>query len=415
MICTTLSQTKERKKVTIRASDRLDPVRSDIRGPLYEEALRMKAAGTEVLMLNTGNPGRFGFSLPESLRAALLSRLDEAVPYCDVRGMRDAREAVARYHRERGIEGASPDDVFLSNGVSEAATMLATALLGTGEELLLPSPCYSLWSNAARLADAVPVFYRCDPANGWQPDLDDIKRKIGPRTKAILVIDPNNPTGAVYGREVLEGIAALARERGLVLIADEIYDRLVLDGAPFLSLASLAPDLPCVTLNGLSKSHIVCGFRCGWMLFSGPAGVLDEVRAGVMKLAAMRLCGNVLSQLAVPAALADRAFTREMLEGRLRGQRDVFCRALDGIDGVSYVKNRAAFYLFPGLERERFSFASAEEFALSFLREERVLVIPGSGFDWTEDLRFRVVMLPEAPVLRDAADALGRFLSRHRR
>ncbi len=403
--------------MNIPSSGRLRPIRSDIRGPLYEEALRMKAAGTEVLMLNTGNPGRFGFSLPESLRGALLSRLDEAIPYCDVRGMRDAREAVARYHRENGIPDVSPDGVFLCNGVSEAASILTAALLDSGEELLLPSPCYSLWSNCARLADGVPVFYRCDPENGWQPDLADLEKKITKRTKAILVINPNNPTGAVYGKEILSGIAALARRRGLVLIADEIYDRLVMDDTPFFSLAALAPDLPCVTLGGLSKSHIVCGFRCGWMTFSGPAGVLDEVRAGAMKLASMRLCGNTLSQLVLPAALADPDYTREMIlpGGRLRRQRDGFCRALDGIEGLSYVKNRAAFYLFPGLERERFSFASAEEFALSFLREERVLVIPGGGFDWTEDLRFRVVMLPEADVLCEAAAALKRFLARHER
>ncbi|MBR6236690.1 MAG: aminotransferase class I/II-fold pyridoxal phosphate-dependent enzyme [Firmicutes bacterium] len=397
-------------------SDRLEHVHSDIRGPLYEEALRMEAAGTSVLKLNTGNPGRFGFTLPNSVRQALALHIDEAVPYCDVRGMSAARNVICTYHIGRGLQGIMPDDVFICNGVSEAASMLMDALIGTGDEVLLPSPCYSLWSNNTYLSGGKAVFYRCDPANNWNPDLDDIKSKITARTKAILVINPNNPTGAVYSREILVEIADIARKNHLVLLADEIYDRLVMDGLRCESLGAIAPDVPCVTFNGLSKSHIICGFRCGWMVFSGPKGELDEVKNGVMKLASMRLCGNALTQLVIPAALVDSESTREMLlpGGRLFEQRKATCEGLDKIDGVSYIENKAAFYLFPALDKSKFDFKDAEDFAMKFLHESHVLVIPGNGFDWTEDLRFRIVMLPQPEVLTKAMDDLKYFLSRHR-
>ena len=397
-------------------SDRLEHVHSDIRGPLYEEALRMEAAGTSVLKLNTGNPGRFGFTLPNSVRQALALHIDEAVPYCDVRGMSAARNVICTYHIGRGLQGIMPNDVFICNGVSEAASMLMDALIGTGDEVLLPSPCYSLWSNNTYLSGGKAVFYRCDPANNWNPDLDDIKSKITARTKAILVINPNNPTGAVYSREILVEIADIARKNHLVLLADEIYDRLVMDGLRCESLGAIAPDVPCVTFNGLSKSHIICGFRCGWMVFSGPKGELDEVKNGVMKLASMRLCGNALTQLVIPAALVDSESTREMLlpGGRLFEQRKATCEGLDKIDGVSYIENKAAFYLFPALDKSKFDFKDAEDFAMKFLHESHVLVIPGNGFDWTEDLRFRIVMLPQPEVLTKAMDDLKYFLSRHR-
>ncbi len=400
---------------TIPVAARLEQVHSDIRGPLYQEALRMEAEGQKVLKLNTGNPGRFGFALPESVRGALLANLDEAVPYCDVRGMADARRAICDYHTGRGLQGVQPDDIYICNGVSEAASMLIAALLGTGEELLVPSPCYSLWSNNAHLHGGVPVFYRCDPANGWAPDVEDIRTKITDKTRAILIINPNNPTGAVYPTDVLLAIAELARSHKLAVISDEIYDRLVLDDVDIPSFGALAPDLPCITLNGLSKSHIVCGFRCGWMTFSGPG--LEEVKQGVMKMAAMRLCGNALTQLVIPAAMADSASTNEMLVpgGSLYERRRAVTEALDAIDGVSYVSNAAAFYLFPSIDAGKFDFADDKDFAMQFLHEEKVLVIPGSGFEWHEDLRFRIVMLPEPAVLADAMQKLGRFLDRHRR
>ena len=398
-------------------SDRLTHVHSDIRGPLYVEALRMQAAGTPVLKLNTGNPGSFGFRMPQSVRQALLEHVDEAVPYCDVRGMPAARKAILDYHLGRGLQGITMDDIFICNGVSEAVSMLMTALVGTDDEVLVPSPCYSLWSNNTYLGGGRPVYYRCDPKNDWNPDLEDMRSKITKHTKAVLVINPNNPTGAVYSRETLLAIAQLARENHLLLLADEIYDRLVMDDIPNYSMAALAPDLPCVTFNGLSKSHIVCGFRCGWMVFSGPKGELDEVKDGVMQLASMRLCGNALTQLVIPAALVDSESTHEMLVpgGRLFEQRKATLEALDKIDGVDYVPNHAAFYLFPRLDKSKFDFEDAHDFAMKFLHEQHVLVIPGDGFDWHEDLRFRIVMLPEPERITKAMEELCDFLDHHRR
>ena len=401
----------------IELSDRLTPVHSDIRGPLYVEALRMQAAGTPVLKLNTGNPGNFGFTLPESVRQALLEHVDEAVPYCDVRGMAAAREAILAYHQSRGLQGVTMDDIFICNGVSESVSMLMTALVGTGDEVLVPSPCYSLWSNNTYLGGGKPVHYRCDPNNDWNPDLEDIRSKITPRTKAILVINPNNPTGAVYSKQTLLDIAQMARENHLLLLADEIYDRLVLEDLPTYSIAALAPDLPCVTFNGLSKSHIICGFRCGWMVFSGPEEELTAIKHGVMQLAAMRLCGNTLTQLVIPAALSDRESTRAMMApgGRLYEQSKATVEGLRKIPGVTQVPNRAAFYLFPGLENGAFDFESDEDFAMKFLHEKHILVIPGHGFDWFEDLRFRIVMLPEPERITQAMAQLGEFLDEHRR
>lgn len=403
--------------MSISRSNRISQIHSDIRGPLYVEALRMQAAGERVLKLNTGNPASFGFTLPDSVRTALMEHVDEAVPYCDVRGMEEARAAILRYHRSRGLRDITMEDIFICNGVSEAVTMLMTALVGDGDEILVPAPCYSLWSNNVFIGGGVPVFYRCDPDNGWNPDLSDMETKISPRTKAILVINPNNPTGAVYSREVLLSIGALARKHGLVLLADEIYDRLVMDGLPMNSLAALMPDVPCVTFNGLSKSHIICGFRCGWMVFSGPPKALAEIKDGVTQLAAMRLCGNALTQLVIPAALADSASTEAMLlpGGRLYEQRAATVAGLSKIPGVHFLSNRACFYIFPGIDTRMYDFASDQDFALRFLHEKKILVIPGRGFDWHEDLRFRIVMLPEPEVLAKAMADLGDFLDGHRR
>ena len=401
----------------VNRSSRLDNVHSDIRGALYQEALRMEREGIKVLKLNTGNPGRFGFELPDSVRQALANHLDEAVPYCDVQGMAAARDAICAYHLSRGLKGVQPDDVFITNGVSEGASMLMTALVGDGDEILLPTPCYSLWSNNAYLCGCKPVFYRCDPDNQWNPDLDDIRSKVNDHTKAILLINPNNPTGAVYSRDILLQVADIAREHHLVLLSDEIYDRLVMDDIQYESLAALAPDVPCVTFNGLSKSHIVCGFRCGWMIFSGPQGELDAVKDGVMQMASMRLCGNALTQLVIPAALEDSASTQAMLVpgGRLYEQRKATLDVLDTIDGVDYVANHAAFYLFPRVDMTKFDFANAHEFASGLLHDKHILIIPGAGFDWHEDLRFRIVMLPEPEVLAGAMRDMADFLDKHRK
>lgn len=400
----------------IQKSDRVRDIHSDIRGPLYQEALRMQAQGIPVLKLNTGNPASFGFEMPESVRRAVASQLDEAVPYCDVKGMPDAREAILKYHLRRGLTDITADDIFIGNGVSEMASMLMTALMGSEDEILMPTPCYSLWSNSAYICGAKPVFYRCDPRNDWNPDVADIRSKITAKTKAILIINPNNPTGAVYSREVLLEIADLARKHHLVLLSDEIYDRLIMDDLPYVSTAALAPDVPCVTFNGLSKSHIICGFRCGWMVFSG-GNELDEVKGAVMQLAAMRLCGNAVTQLAIPAAMADADSTRAMLipGGRLYEQRKATIEVLQTIEGVSLVPNRAAFYLFPSIDTKLYDFESDQDFAMQFLHEKHILVIPGRGFDWHEDIRFRIVMLPEPQELHRAMTELADFLKKHRR
>ena len=398
-------------------SDRMAKVHSDIRGPLYEEALRMQAEGQKVLKLNTGNPASFGFELPDSVRYALSRHSEEAVPYCDMRGMPEARNVICTYHIGRGISGITPDDIFVCNGVSEAASMAMTALVCTGDEILMPSPCYSLWSNNAYICAGKPVFYRCDPANHWNPDPEDIASKVTKKTKAIVIINPNNPTGAVYSRDTLLAIADIARKKHLVLLADEIYDRLIMDRIPHYSVASLAPDVPCITFNGLSKSHIICGFRCGWMVFSGPKDELHEVKDAVTQLASMRLCGNATTQLVIPAALVDSESTRAMLVpgGRLYDQRKATTEELAKIEGVSFEINHAAFYLFPRIDEKIYDFDDGHDFAMKFLHEKHVLVIPGGGFDWFEDIRVRIVMLPYAGELRHAMQEMGDFLQKHRR
>ena len=397
-------------------ADRMEHVNSDIRGPLFIEANRMEAAGTPVLKLNTGNPGKFGFELPESVRSALVNNVDKAVAYCDVQGMPEARQAICDYQQGRGFQGITPADICIGNGVSEIASMIGTALFNPGDEVLIPTPSYSLWTNVTVIAEATPVLYRCDEQSDWYPDIEDIRRKITPKTRAILVINPNNPTGAVYPTEVLLQIIALAWEHDLVIIADEIYDRLVMDGMKAVSVAALAPDLPVVTCNGLSKSHIICGFRCGWMCVSGPKSFKESFMGAVHKLAAMRLCSNALTQLVIPAALADMESTRSMLipGGRLYEQREATCRALDQIPGISYVKNHAAFYLFPRIDMKKFNITSDRQLALDVLHGTQVLFIPGSGFDWAVPDHFRLVMLPDADTIYDAMLRVGRFLETYR-
>ncbi|MGN1002614.1 MAG: aminotransferase class I/II-fold pyridoxal phosphate-dependent enzyme [Oscillospiraceae bacterium] len=397
---------------TIKISERMESVHSDIRGPIFVEANRMSEAGIPVLKLNTGNPASFGFRMPDSVRNALLQNVDKAVAYCDLKGMPEARKAIYEYHTGKGIRNTSMENIFIGNGVSEVAQMVTTALLSPGDEMLIPTPSYSLWTNLAEIAGAKPVLYMCDEKSDWYPDLNDMRRKVTDKTKAILIINPNNPTGAVYPDEILRGIIDIAREHDLVLLSDEIYDRLVMDGLSHSSTAALVPDLPVVTFNGLSKSHIICGFRCGWMCISGPESFTGALTAAVQELAAMRLCGNALTQLVIPAALADSASTKAMIVpgGRFYEQREATCRALDRIPGISYVKNRAAFYLFPKIDAKRFHIRSDKQFAMDVLHGTHVLFIPGSGFDWAEPDHFRLVMLPEAPVIEKAMDDIGRFL-----
>ncbi|MBR2634625.1 MAG: aminotransferase class I/II-fold pyridoxal phosphate-dependent enzyme [Clostridia bacterium] len=394
-------------------SDKLSLVRSDIRGPVYEEALKMQAEGKKILKLNTGNPAAFGFTMPESVKTALIDGMDDAVAYCDLRGMKEAREAILSYHLSKGIAGIDLNDIFLSNGVSEAVQMVTLSYLSYGDEILLPSPNYSLWENCAYLAGAKPVFYRCCEENEWMPDLEDMRSKVSDKTRAILIINPNNPTGAVYSETILKEIVSLAREHDLALFSDEIYDRLVIDDLPAVSTASLAPDLLTVTFNGLSKSHIVCGFRCGWTVFSGPEKKKMPLRESLTKLCSMRLCSNTLAQLAVPYALRDNESTKAMLipGGRLYEQREAVCSVLEHIDGIRFVKNRAAFYLFPKIDKEKFNIRNDQQFALDLLHAKNLLIIPGSGFGHKGNDHFRIVMLPQKEILKKAMEDLGDFLS----
>ena len=396
----------------IQLADRMEHVHSDIRGELFHLANKMQREGTPVLKLNTGNPAAFGFPLPDSIRNAIEGRAHEAVAYCDFQGMPAAREAIIRYERSKGIEGIEPGDVFIGNGVSEVVNFALMPLLNPGDEVLVPTPNYSLWSNSILLAGATPVFYRCDEQSGWNPDVQDLKKKVSSRTKALVIINPNNPTGVLYSTEVLEQLIEVAREHNLVIFSDEIYDRLVLDGLKHTATASLAPDLTVITMNGLSKSHSLCGDRCGWMVISGPRARTEEYRKGIVQLTSLRLCSNALAQLVIPAALEDMETPASMVRpgGRYFEQRKATIETLDKIEGISYVKNVAAFYLFPKLDVKKFNITSDKAFARDLLTETGILVVPGSGFDWPDPDHFRIVMLPEAGELRAAMERMGNFL-----
>ena len=400
----------------IQLADRMESVHSDIRGPLFREAVAMQKNGIDVLKLNTGNPAAFGFPLPESIRLALAGQEDRAVAYCDFQGMPEARQAIAEYHTGKGIEGLHPDDIYVGNGVSEVVNFALMPLLNPGDEVLIPTPNYSLWSNTVLLAGAKPVFYRCDEASDWNPDIGDLRAKVTSKTRAVVIINPNNPTGALYSTDILLQILQVAREHDLIVYSDEIYDRLVMDGLTHVSTASLAPDLTVVTMNGLSKSHSLCGYRCGWMAISGPRARTDAYKLGINQLTSMRLCANALAQLVIPAAIRDGETPAAMVRpgGRLYEQRKATLEVLDAIEGISYVKNRAAFYLFPRLDVKKFNITDDRAFARDLLHAARILIVPGSGFDWMEPDHFRIVMLPEAAELRSAMERMGQFLNGYR-
>lgn len=397
-------------------SDRMELVHSDIRGELFREAMTMQARGIDVLKLNTGNPAAFGFPLPDSIRNALEGNAHKAVAYCDFQGMPEAREAIAAYARSKGIQDVRAGDVFIGNGVSEVVNFALFPLLNPGDEVLIPTPNYSLWSNTVFLTGAKPVYYRCDEASGWNPDVADLRSKVTAKTRAIVIINPNNPTGALYDTQVLLDMLEVAREHDLMVFSDEIYDRLVMDGLEHVSTAALAPDLTVVTMNGLSKSHSLCGYRCGWMVISGPREQTEHYRRGIVELTSMRLCSNALAQLVIPAALADAETPAAMVRpgGRVYEQREATVSVLKDIDGISFVKNRAAFYLFPRLDIKKFNITNDKVFARDLLCATNILVVPGSGFDWTEPDHFRLVMLPEAGQLREAMIRVGNFLDGYR-
>lgn len=393
-------------------SNNLENVHSDIRGDMYMHALELEKQGNKVLKLNTGNPAAFGFKMPQSIKNRIITDVESALGYCDIRGMEKARASICDYHRSRGLKGISENDIFIGNGVSEVAYMVITALIGNGDEVLVPTPCYSLWTNFTFLTGGRVHFYKCDESDDWQPDIDSIKRGITPRTKAIVLINPNNPTGALYSRETLLEIIDIARKNKLVIISDEIYDRLVLDGEQHIPTGALTEDVTVVTMNGLSKSHCICGLRCGWLCISGSEKEKKILRNALVNIASVRLCSNALMQLVIPDALKDCAYTENMIsrDGRLTRQRDAVMEELDKIDGISYVKNTAAFYLFPKLDLKKYGFEDDRDFARKLLDEKHILIIPGSGFNCVDKKHFRIVMLPEENILRDAVKGIGEFL-----
>lgn len=394
-------------------SNNLKNVHSDIRGDIYMHALELEKQGEKVLKLNTGNPAAFGFEMPESIKNRIISDVEKSLGYCDIRGRYDAREAITNYHRLKGLKNITEEDIFIGNGVSEVAYMIITALIGTSDEVLVPSPCYSLWTNFTFLAGGNVRFYQCDESNGWQPDVESIKKGITKNTKAIVIINPNNPTGALYSKEILLEIIDVARKNNLIIISDEIYDRLVLDEKEHISTGALADDVTIVTMNGLSKSHCICGLRCGWLCISGLENEKKILREALVKIASVRLCSNALMQIIIPDALKDSTYTQNMIgtNGRILRQRNATTEELDKIDGISYVKNSAAFYLFPKIDIKKFGLKSDREFAEKLLDEKHILVIPGSGFSCIDNEHFRIVMLPEEDKLRQAIKDIGDFLT----
>jgi alanine-synthesizing transaminase len=399
-----------------RKSAKLANVAYDIRGPVLDKARRMQEAGESIIQLNIGNVAAFGLQPPEAMLTAMLARIPQQAGYTDSKGLVAPREAVAQYAATKGIAGVTPDDVYLGNGVSELIQVAINALLNDGDEVLIPTPDYPLYTALVGLAGGVPVHYRCDEAAGWLPDLEDIRDKVGPRTRAIFVCNPNNPTGALYPEPILRDLLEVARAHRLVVLADEIYDQTLYDGHVHTSVASLADDVLVLTFNGLSKNYRACGFRAGWMIVSGDCDSARDYIEGLTMLASLRLCSNTPGQIAIQAALAGDCSIAPLVApgGRLQRQRDLAHALLSEIPGVSAVKPKAALYLFPRLDPAIYRIADDQQFAYDLLAEERLLIVQGTGFNWIANDHFRLVFLPEEPVLREAIGRLASFLGRRR-
>ena len=377
-------------------SSKLDNVLYDVRGPVVDEAARMEEAGMKILKLNIGNPAPFGFTAPEEVIFDMRDNIMNSQGYSDSRGIFSARKAIMQYAQIKHIPNVTMKDIYTGNGASELIQLSLNALLNDGDEILIPSPDYPLWTACANLAGGKAVHYICDEEAEWYPDLKDMESKITDRTKALVIINPNNPTGALYPKELLEQIVEIARRHELMIFSDEIYDRLVMDGEEHISIASLAPDLFCVTFSGLSKSHMICGFRVGWMILSGNKKIAKGYIEGLNMLSNMRLCSNVPGQSVIQTALGGYQSVNEYIVpgGRIYEQREVIYKLLNDIPGLSAVKPKAAFYIFPKIDVKRFNITDDTQFALDFLREKRVLFVPGSGFNWKQPDHFRIVYLP---------------------
>ncbi|MGB9578226.1 MAG: pyridoxal phosphate-dependent aminotransferase [Halothiobacillaceae bacterium] len=401
----------------IRKSSKLANVCYDIRGPVMERAKQMEEEGHRIIKLNIGNPATFGFEVPEEIMQDVILNLGGASGYSDSRGLFAARKAVMHYTQTKGIRGVQIDDIYIGNGVSELIVMAMQALLDDGDEVLVPSPDYPLWTAAVALAGGTPRHYLCDEQAGWLPDLDDIRAKITSRTRAIVLINPNNPTGAVYPVELLQEIVEIARQHQLIVYADEIYDKVLYDEAQHTSIASLADDVLFITFNGLSKNYRAAGYRAGWLIVSGDKRHARDYIEGLTMLASMRLCSNVPAQFAIQTALGGYQSINDLVApgGRLRRQRDLAHEMLEAIPGVSCVRPQGAMYLFPRLDPKMYPIQDDRQFILELLEQERVLVVQGTGFNWANTDHFRVVFLPNMDDLGEAMSRITRFLDQYRR
>lgn len=400
----------------IEKSHKLDSVCYDIRGPVLEQAKRLEDEGQRILKLNIGNPAPFGFEAPEEILVDVIRNLPTAQGYCDSKGLYSARKAVMQHYQAMGLRNVGVEDIYLGNGVSELIVMSVQALLNNGDEMLVPAPDYPLWTAAVTLSGGKAVHYICDEQSDWFPDIKDIKSKITSRTKGIVVINPNNPTGAVYSRELLMQIVELAREHNLVIFADEIYSKIIYDESHHISLATLTDDLLTITFNGLSKAYRICGFRSGWLMVSGPKHQAKDYIAGLDILSSMRLCANVPIQHAIQTALGGYQSINDLVApgGRLYEQREIAWKMLNDIPGISCVKPKGAMYLFPKLDIKKFNIRDDQQFAFDLLMKEKILIVQGTGFNWKQPDHFRVVFLPQKNDLQDALNRLELFLANYR-
>lgn len=402
---------------TVRKSAKLNHVLYDVRGPIVDAAKQMEDEGQKIIKLNIGNLAPFGFDAPEEIQQDMIRNLPDSAGYSDSKGIFAARKAVMHYTQQQGVKGVTLEDIYLGNGASDLIVMALNALLDEGDELLLPAPDYPLWTAATSLSGGTPVHYLCDETNGWMPDLQDIRSKITPRTKGIVVINPNNPTGALYSDELLLGIIELAREHGLVLLSDEVYDKILYEDARHTAMASLSTDVLTLTFNSLSKSYRSCGYRAGWMVVSGDKSSARDYIEGLDMLANMRLCANVPGQWAVQTALGGYQSINELIAegGRLRRQRDLAYELVTAIPGVTCVKPQAALYMFPRLDPEVYPIKDDRQFFLDVLRATRVMLVQGSGFNYPDNQHFRIVFLPHEDELREAINRLADFLANWRK
>jgi alanine-synthesizing transaminase len=402
---------------TIRKSAKLANVCYDIRGPIMDRARQMEEEGQKIIKLNIGNLAVFGFDAPEEIQQDMIRNLPNSAGYSDSKGIFAARKAVMHETQKQGIKGVALEDIYLGNGASELIVMATNGLLDDGDELLLPAPDYPLWTAAASLSGGTPVHYRCDESNGWMPDLKDIQAKITPRTKGIVVINPNNPTGALYSDALLQAIVGIAREHGLVIFADEVYDKVLDDGVKHTPIASLSEDVLTLTFNSLSKSYRSCGYRAGWLVLSGDKRRAADYIEGLNMLSNMRLCANVPGQWAIQTALGGHQSINELVGegGRLRRQRDLAYELITAIPGVTCVKPSAALYMFPKLDPQIYPIEDDQNFFMELLQETRVMLVQGTGFNWDTPDHFRIVFLPHEDDLREAIGRVAKFLEIYRK